>query len=671
MRIKYFRTLALAVGALAITAGSAFARESQATGGSSLPFVSPIFGDNMVLQRGKVNTIWGWSQPGDVVRVEIADHIASSVTRPDGRWQVKILPPAPGGPYIVKIQGRQTTVELHEVLVGDVWLCGGQSNMLLPLLFARNGAEEVKSAEHPEIRFFIVKEHSSYFRAEVPQGTWKIASPQTVGESPASGISAAAYFFARKLQDALHVPIGLVEDCLGGTPAETWTSAETLHKLKDFDVPLAEVERLRAKGGPEYGNYIMHWYDEYDLGLKGSSWADPSMDDSTWKTVKIPGGFAELGVPDVPSVCWFRKEITLPDPLPTGRVQIFLGSIEKMDTTYINGQWVGASSWVENPRVYMIKDGILKPGRNLITIRVFKLKPDGGFLAKPDVMQLVLGDGTAIPLAGDWKGQLSVDARPPHPLPLGFENYPIMPSVLYQGMLAPIAPLVITGAIWYQGEANSERAYQYRKLLPAMISDWRKLFAQGDFPFYIVSLPAFMHRRDTPGDDSWAELREAQAMTAKSVPNTCLAVTIDTGDPDSIHPKDKKEVGDRLAFCALAEHYGQKILYAGPTFASMERLPGALKLHFAHTDGGLVAKGGTLGEFSVAGEDHKWYWADAKIEGDAVIVSSKSVPDPVEARYAWQSNPAATLFNGVGLPAVPFRTDQWSGITEGHEPYQK
>ncbi|MFI5097642.1 MAG: sialate O-acetylesterase [Candidatus Acidiferrales bacterium] len=668
MRTKYFCVLTLAVAALATTTGDTFAREPQAQGGGSLPFVSPIFGDNMVLQRGKPNTIWGWAKPGEAVRVEIADHTASSVTAPDGRWKVKIDPPAPGGPYVVKIQGRQT-VELHEVLVGDVWLCGGQSNMQLGLNFARNGAEEVKSAEHPEIRFFIVQEHSSYSRADVPVGTWKIASPQTAGEGRTGGISAAAYYFARKLQDALHVPIGLVEDCLGGTPAETWTSAEGLHKLREFDVPLAEVERQRAKGGPEYGNYIMHWYDEYDLGLQGNSWADSALDDSKWKPVQIPGGFAELGVADEPSVCWFRKEIALPDPLPAGRVQLFLGSIEKMDTTYINGQWVGASSWVENPRIYTIKEGILKPGRNLITIRVFKMKPQGGFLANADVLRLVLGDGTVIPLAGAWKGHLSVDARPPHPLPIGFENYPIMPSVLYQGMLVPATPLAITGAIWYQGEANSERAYQYRKLLPAMISDWRKLFAQGDFPFYIVSLPAFMHRRDVPGDDAWAELREAQAMSARSVPHSCLAVTIDTGDADNIHPKDKKEVGDRLAFCALAEHYGQKIPHAGPTFTSVERLPGALRLHFDHVDGGLVARGGTLGEFSIAGEDHKWHWADARIEGDAVVISSSSVPDPKEARYAWQSNPAATLFNGAGLPAVPFRTDQWPGITESHKPY--
>jgi len=292
-----------------------------------------------------------------------------------------------------------------------------------------------------------------------------------------------------------------------------------------------------------------------------------------------------------------------------------------------------------------------------VTVRVFKTKPNGGFQSKPEQLKLVLGDQTEIRLAGEWKGKLSVDARPPHPLPLGFENWPTMPAVLHNGMIAPVAPLAISGAIWYQGEANAGRAAQYHTLLPAMIADWRKTFGQGDFPFYIVSLAAFMQHRNQPGDDAWAELREAQAFAARTVPNSGLAVTIDVGDANDIHPKDKKEVGERLALWALANHYGRKVVTSGPFFASLEKIPGALRLHFANTDGGLVVKGDKLAEFAVAGEDHKWFWAEAKIEGDTVIVSSPQVPDPMAARYAWQSNPVATLFNGAGLPAVPFRTD--------------
>ncbi|HEY3915424.1 MAG TPA: sialate O-acetylesterase, partial [Verrucomicrobiae bacterium] len=586
-----------------------------------LPLVSPIFGDHMVLQRGKRNAIWGWAKPGSTIRVEIAGKIASAMTGADGRWEAKIEPLAAGGPYTIKIEGEET-VELQDVLVGDVWLCGGQSNMELGLARTRNGEEEIKAADHPQIRLYKVKSHPAYSPAEVPQGTWKVCSPETVAAD--GGFSAVGYFFGCRVQQDIHVPIGLVEDCLGGTPAETWTSPETLHRLKDFDEQLAEVDRLKAKGGPQYGNYIMHWYDDFDAGSK-ENWAAPSFDDSGWQTVTIPGGFQDLGVADVPSVCWFRKEINLPDPLPPGESTIFLGVIEKMDTTCVNGQWVGASSWVENPRVYHIKEGILKPGRNLVTIRVFKLKPNGGFMTDGAKLRLTLADGTDIPLAGPWKGKVSVDARPPHPLPLGFENYPIMPSVLYEGMIEPLAPMGLTGVIWYQGEANADRAYQYRKLLPAMIGDWRNLFGQGDIPFYIVSLPAFMHHQAQPVDSNWAELREAQAMTAQKVHNAGLAVTIDTGDPDNIHPPDKKIVGERLAYLALARNYGKKIPYAGPTFKSFHHLPGELLLRFDYADGGLVAKGEKLEEFAVAGKDHKWHWADASIVGDEVLVSSLDV----------------------------------------------
>lgn len=652
MQRKFLGTVILSI----LAAIGAFAADK-----ASLPFVSPMFGDNMVLQRGKLNAIWGWANPGQPVRVEIAGHMASGVTGADGRWQVRIQPPEAGGPYILKINGPQA-IEFHEVMVGDVWLCGGQSNMELPLSRVRNGADEIKSANHPEIRLFKVGNHISYSHAAVPNGHWRICSPEPVAAD--GGFSAVAYFFARRLQQDIHVPIGLVDDCWGGTPAEAWTSPETLRGLKDFDAALNEMDRLKAKGGPEYGNYIMHWYDDYDIGQKGG-WSAVSFDDSGWKTVQIPGGFKELGVPDAPALCWFRKEITLPDPLPSGGAAIKLGIIERMETVWINGKWVGASAWVENPRNYPVREGILKPGKNLVAIRVFKTKPDGGFMSKADDLSLVLGDNSQVPLAGDWKGAVSVDARPPHPLPMGFENWPVIPSVLYQGMIAPVAPLAITGAIWYQGEANADRARQYRTVLPAMISDWRKLFGQGDFPFYIVSLPAFMQHQEQPVEAAWAEMREAQALTARNVPNSGLAVTIDTGEPDNIHPIDKAIVGERLAYLALAKQYGEKIPCEGPTFKSMSHAKGALVLRFEHTDGGLVAKGGKPMEFTVAGKDRKWYRADARIVGDTVVVSSASVPEPDAARYAWQSFPEANLYNGAGLPAGPFRTDIWPGVTDG------
>ena len=632
---------------------------------SPRPLVCPLFADNMVLQRGKLNTIWGWSKPGDAIRVEIAGRSAQAVAGSDGRWQVKLKVPRPGGPYTVTIAGAEQNVTLQNVLVGDVWLCGGQSNMELGLGRAQNGADEIRAADHPDIRLFKVQQHVSYAPATTVQGTWKVCTPETAGEN--GGFSAVAYFFGRKLQTDLQVPIGLIQDAWGGTPAESWMNPDTLRRLGDFDAPLDEIDRLHQRGGPEYGSFLMHWLDEYDRG--NNQWSAADFDDSGWKTVTIPGGFAELGLADEPGICWFRRQLALPDPLPQGRAVLHLGVVDKMDTAYINGQWTGASSWVENPRVYFIKDGVLKPGKNVIAVRVFKNKPSGGFMSKGDDLYLSLGGQFKIPLAGEWLGALSADARPPHSLPLTYENYPTMPAILFEGMIEPLAPFSLRGAIWYQGEANFQRAHQYRTLLPAMISDWRQVFQQGDFPFYIVSLPKFMAHRDQPGNDAWAELREAQALTASHVKNCAVAVTVDTGEANNIHPAEKRVVGERLALCALANEYGKKVVSAGPTYTSARPEHGALKLRFSHTDGGLVARGGAPGEFSVAGDDHMWHWAEARINGDSVTVSSKDVPHPIAARYAWQANPNATLFNGAGLPAVPFRTDDWPGATDKAKPW--
>jgi sialate O-acetylesterase len=637
-----------------------------ATDNLDRPFVSPVFGDNMVLQRDQPNTLWGWTTPGETVRVQIGDQAASGVADATGRWQVRLLPPPAGHACTIRIDGAQH-VEFKNVLVGDVWLCGGQSNMQFGLPRAKNGAAEVAAANYPKIRLLKVPGRAAYNPVAAPRLAWTVCSPTSVAEG--EGFSAVAYFFARRVQAETGIPIGLVEDCMGGTPAECWMSPAAAAATHQFDVPLAEIARLREKHTPEYGSYIMHWYDEYDVGLKGTTWADPALNDSAWKNVKVPGGFAELGLTDVPAVVWFRRDVTLPDPLPKGDATLRLGVVEKMETSYVNGQWVGASSWVENPRRYRVAAKALKPGRNTIAVRVFKLKSKTGFLSTADQIHLTFADGTDLPLAGEWKAAVSVDARPPHPLPLGFENYPIMPTVLYHGMIQPLVPLALKGALWYQGEANASRAHQYRLLLPALIRDWRAAFGQGDFPFLIAGLPAFQARKTRPGSDDWAELREAQAYTAGTVPNCGLAVTIDTGDAADIHPTDKMPVGERLALLALAKTYGKDVVCSGPTFRAVERQGHELRVTFDHTDGGLTVHGDKPEEFSVAGEDRQWHWADAKLDGDAIVVSSPEVPNPVAVRYAWQANPKATLFNGAGLPAAPFRSDDWPGVTDHAAPW--
>ncbi len=623
----------------------------------SRPLLSPIFGDHMVLQRSRPNTFWGWAQPGEKIHVAIAEKSGDAVAGADGRWQTRVDPPASGTTCIVTIDGPQH-IELHDVLVGDVWLCGGQSNMLLGLPGVTDGEREVAGADFPRIRLFTVAPRSAYAPVDVVQGAWKQCSPKAVAEG--GGFSAVAYFFARRVQQETGVPIGLIQDCLGGTPAESWMAPATLRGMKDFEGPMAEVDRLRAANAPNYGNYLMHWLDEFDVGLRGTPWSASAFDDRAWKTVQVPGGFEEFGLADVPAMAWFRRDLVLPDPLPSGDAILNLGIVEKMDTAFVNGHWVGASSWVENPRAYHVAANLLKPGRNQIAVRVLKLKSKLGFLSPPEKIRFTLADGTELPLSGEWRAAVSVDARPPHPLPLGYENYPTMPSVLYSGMLEPVTPLTIAGVLWYQGEANASRAHQYRTLLPAMIADWRRAFAQGNFPFLIVQLPAFQAHKEQPGTDDWAELREAQALTARTVPNCGLAVTIDTGESDNIHPRDKKPVGERLALLALTSVEGKTIPDRGPVYRSSEHRGNTLRIRFDHTEGGLKIHGDQLGEFSVAGEDRQWHWAEAKIEGETVVVSSPAVPEPVAVRYAWQANPKATLFNGAGLPAGPFRSDDWA-----------
>ncbi|WP_263418120.1 sialate O-acetylesterase [Terriglobus albidus] len=656
-----FRNVLLVAIEMLLSLSTAIAQPADVAT-AHLPFVSPIFGDNMVLQRDKVNSVWGWSEPGDRITVQIGDVSVTATAGADRKWTAMITPPAVGGPYTMKVMGKQVA-ELKNIMVGDVWLCSGQSNMEFMMRQVKNADQELKAANYPDIRFFVVAQRSGYHLVSVPSGSWQVVTPETAGR-----LSAVAYFFSRRLEEELHVPIGLVVDAVGGTPAETWMSVAALHELKDFEPPLAELKKMADEGLPEYGNYVSHWYDRYDIGKK-EGWQEPAFDDSGWATVTLKSGFRDLGVADAPSVVYFRKEFTLPETIPAQRATVRLGVVEKMDTVWVNGQTVGGSSWVENPRNYFLRPGVLKPGKNQITIRVLKTLPDGGFTAMPEDLKLQFADNTTIPFSGPWKGKVSVDARPPFPLPNSYQNWPVIPSVLFNGMIEPLTPLAITGALWYQGEANSERAYEYRKVMPALIADWRRAFHQGDFPFYIVSLPAFKARSEVPVEDSWAETREAQAGTVAAVPNTCLAVTIDTGEADNIHPKDKAPVGDRLARCALAKQYGKPIVYQGPTVDKVEKQSGAIRLHFIHAEGGLVVKGDHLGQFQIAGDDHQWMWADAHISGDYIIVSTSLIQNPVAVRYAWQANPVATLFNGAGLPAAPFRTDNWKGITEGRQPY--
>jgi len=608
-----------------------------------LPFLSPAFGSHMVLQRDRPNTFWGWTNPGSKVTVTVEGKKADGVAAADGKWTVKIDPPKTGGPYTVTVDGSQHVV-LTDVLVGDVWLCTGQSNMEFGLTLEKGGADEVAAANDPNLRIFLVPHQVSLTPQKVNGGTWKVTSPVTIAQEGWGGFSAVGYHFGKALRREVGVPIGLIGDYWGGTNAESWASREALKPLGDFDAALKKIDQDIS--GPS----------EVDGGIAGA-WQSTDLSTADWKTVGALTAFHDLGLDSYDGTVWLRKEFTLTDA-QVGAAKLSLGSIDDEEVTWINGTQVGATAGYNTPRNYDVAAGVLRAGRNVIAIKVIDTGAFGGFNGPANLLSLTLTDASVLSLAGDWMGRRGASLA---------STGPNVQTSLSNGMIEPLVPLGIKGAIWYQGENNSGRAYQYRRILPAMIGDWRRRFNQGDFPFYIVSLAAWQAHKTVPGDDDWAELREAQMLTAQNVKNAGIAMAIDVGDAVDIHPTDKRTVGERLALVALAKTYGKVVAYSGPTYKSLVIKGGEATIKFDHADGGLIARGGPLGEFAVAGEDKKWHWANARIDGDTIVVSSPDVPKPVAVRYAWQSNPAATLYNDSGLPAVPFRTDNWPGITVGRK----
>lgn len=623
----------------------------------TLPFLSPVFGDHMVLQRDRPNTFWGWTTPGTKVRVSVDGRQADGVAGPDGKWTARLNPPKVGGPYQILIEGP-SRVELKDVLVGDVWLCSGQSNMEMGIGMAENGAAEAALAEEPQIRLAMAPHQVAHAPALTNPMEWKVCSPMTVTQGGWAGFSAAGYYFGRELQRKLKVPIGLVQAAWGGTSAEAWVRADALRPLRDFDGDLARVDSLRGRPGPVFGTYADFWLSDNDPGVR-EGWYREDAADSSWKTISLPGPFAGQGV------AWFRREIDLPDA--AGEASLHLGRIAETDTVWINGQYVGTGAYEWATRRYVVPAGILRPGRNVVAIRVFNVRSQGAFLSEPTALSVELSGNRHFALAGTWKTRLGIETKDIKEKPRDTEPYPTVPTVLANGMIAPLMPMALRGTIWYQGETNSGRGFQYRTLLPTLIADWRKGFAQGDFPFYIVSLANYQARRDVPGDDWWSELREAQALTAAKVKNSGIAVTIDVGDANDIHPKDKRTVGLRLALNALALEYGQRIEYTGPVYQSSKQEGASLRLRFDHAAGLTLKEVDGRSGFFLAGEDRKWYFATARVDGSTVVLTAPEVAKPTAARYAWQMNPPSTLTNAAALPASPFRTDDWPMVSAGNK----
>ena len=648
---KFMRRTA---GTALLIATAALWGGSRSTAEPPKPFLHPLFTDNMVLQRDHADPVWGWTTPGAAVTVELHGKTVKAVAGPDGKWVAAVGPLAAGGPYTLSITGPQSAT-LKNVMVGDVWLCSGQSNMEFGVGNLAEPEKAIAAASDPDLRLFTVPK----VPAETPQsvvtaGQWQASTPETIkGQGTWNGFSAVAYFFGRKLRQDTHVPIGLLLSSWGGTPAEAWTSEAGLRKdVPDFNSQLDQLDAAPTTT-KTLTQQVSDWYAKNDPGTS-AEWQAAAFDDSSWKTLTAPGFFQDAGIADLSSVngvVWYRRTFDLP-AADAGKDAVLHLLVDDNDTTWINGTQVGATEGFKTPRAYPVPAALLKPTGNVVAVRVLDTGGKGGIYGDPSGLNLAVTGGGLLPLTGPWRVRLGAALAAVPPLPVAIENNPNFPSVLYNGQIAPLTTFGIKGAIWYQGEANSDRGLQYRRLLPAMIRDWRSQWGEGDFPFLIVQLAGW-----EAGGTDWAGLRDAQWRAAKAVPNAGIATAIDVGTQADIHPKNKEEVGRRLALVAEAKVYGQKVVFAGPVYRSLSVSGPALTLSFTHTEGGLVSRSGSdLTGFQIAGSDGVFFTASAHLVKDTVVVSSPKVPAPVAVRYAWSGFPACSLYNGAGLPAFPFDT---------------
>ena len=632
----------------------------------------PMFSDGMVLQQQSEAPIWGKAIPNKDVKVITSwdgkNYTIKSAT--DGSWSLKVQTPKAGGPYSITISDGKP-IKLNDVLIGEVWICSGQSNMEMPLEGwgkVQNYKQEIQTADYPNIRLLQVeKETNSVPVADIKVrgGGWQACSPQTVAE-----FSAVAYFFGRNLHQNLNVPIGLINTSWGGTIAETWTSGESLVTMPDFKDAVEQVKNRSSKEGQIalYQKQMTEWDKKVaimDHGYENKLpvWALQRTKDEDWKTMKVPGVIQNQGLKDFHGIVWFRKEVNIPAEWNGKDLILNLGPIDDNDITFFNGVEIGHTEGYSINRTYKIPARLVKKGEAVIAVRVFDTGGDGGINGPSENVYIQAKSGERQVLAGDWKYNKSLELNEMPAMPENTFANPNFPTLLYNAMLHPLIPYAIRGAIWYQGESNADRSYQYRELFPLMINDWRNKWKR-DFPFYFVQLANFTKLQTEPEESAWAELREAQFNTLR-LENTGMAVTIDIGEANDIHPKNKQEVGRRLALAARSLTYGEKVVYSGPLYQSYKIEGNKIRIKFNHTDGGLKAKDGALKGFTIAGVDHKFHWADAVIDGDDVIVYSTDVTFPIAVRYAWANNPICNLFNGAGLPASPFRTDDWQGTTSG------
>ncbi len=633
-----------------------------ASNGAAAITLPKLFTDHMVLQRDAQVPVWGWAVPGELVSVQIDGQTMKTKADKQGNWQVKLNPHTAGGPFELKVVGKNT-ITLKDVLYGDVWLCGGQSNMQWALDWLNFQGVDTAKVDNPNLRLFTVAIDLDYLpKKDIKSGHWQVASMKTLGP-----FSAVGYFFGSYLQEQLNVPIGLISSNLGATSIETWMSNGALKQFPQFKETVAEMEATGKNFEQLYDDlksFRKKWDEEHyfknDPGI-AQNWQDPATNVSDWKSMEIPNLWEDAGLPDYDGPVWFRKEFDLPKSFKNDTINIALNQVDDYDIAWVNGHKIGESFGSRNWRNYFFPANILKPTGNVLVVRIFDIGGKGGMYSNAFWGNPILN--------GTWKYKpgVKIDASkfPKPTVPNG--SFFTHPGLLYNGSIAPLQPFAIKGAIWYQGESNEDRAVEYGDLLPAMITDWRQHWGQGNFPFLVVQLANHHAEPTSPSDSHWAELREAQ-MAALTLPNTAVVTAIDIGEADDIHPKNKLEVGRRLGLAARKVAYDEAVVHSGPVYQSLNKEGDKIRIKFTSVGSGLVSKDkyGYLRGFSIAGEDKLFHWAMAYLDGDEVVVFSPKINNPLAVRYAWADNPGPLdLYNNEGLPALPFRTDDWLLSTSG------
>lgn len=634
--------------------------------------LAPPFSDHAVLQRGIPIPVWGSTQPGGVVRVTLAGVSAVVSADLDGRWSLRLPPLPAGGPHRLVATGPDGEVACEDVLIGEVWLCSGQSNMQWSLESCGETEAFMDQVDRDRVRLLKVGTPAQLGRQTRLDQPWQRCELRSL-----AAFSAVGAWFGHRLCTELDIPIGLISNAWGGTRVQAWMSREALAQDPSGRDELAHYERalVADHGEDEPVLSALDWERRAaptDAGNRGAEagWHQPGFDDSAWDTMALPASWQQRGHRGS-GVFWFRRRVELPAAWAGQELQLELGAIDKHDDSYAGGLRVGGLSWEDGPdawstlRSYRVPAGTVgDDGVLTIAVRARSHAYDGGMRGPAPAMRVhpVGDDRQAIPLAGDWRYVVEQDwgvvTIPPPPFGHGNPN---SPHILFDSRVHPLLPYAIAGTIWYQGESNAAEAERYARMLPAMISDWRRAWGQGDWPFIQVQLANYMQRAEQPGQSNWAELRDAQVRAAAAVPGASYAVAIDVGEADDIHPRDKRSVGERLARIALAETYGRDVVPRGPTFrCAVMEAEGRVRVRFDYAAGLATRGGGPVRQVSIAGNDRRFRWAEAAIEGETLVAWHPEIPQPAAVRYAWADNPDdANLVNAEDLPAGPFRSDSW------------